>query len=98
MVKFRIAEECPDDSMEINIPEDLEEFFEVMVPRNFEPEDVIPGGRGIRLTPGRPNIMIYKEGRLPFDVLFLVFDASQPVRVIFERANGPDVERDVSES
>ena len=81
--------------MELRVPENLD-FFEIMTPGNSQPEDVIPGGQGIRLTPNRPNIMIYKIGGDAFHVLYFVFDASQPVRVIFERETAPDDVRVVS--
>ena len=83
--------------MELSLPENLEDFV-IMTPSNAQPEDVLPGGNGILLSPNSPNIMIYKIGRQPFHIIFFEFEASQPVRVIFERESGQDDVRDVSEN
>ena len=92
-----ILEECPDGSMPLRIPEDVERYFEIMTPRGSRPRDVLPGERGVLIGSfgDRFSIMITKEGGLPFDILYMAYDATNPTTVEFERL-GPNVVRSVS--
>ena len=82
-----ISEQCPDGSMEMGIPEDLDEFFEVTTPFGNNPEELFEG-EGI-IVPRRDSIMITKiPAGLPFDVIVLRYIASGPTRVIIETNNG----------
>ena len=82
--------------MPLRIPEDVDRF-DIMTPPGSNTRDVFVD-RGIRVGRTEPfSIMITKEGRLPFDVLFMAYEATGPTRVIFERIGGlPDVVRNVS--
>ena len=82
-----VSEECPDGSMEMGIPEDIGEFFDVTTPSGTNPPDLFEV-TGIRVRRGR-NIMITKiPAGAPFDVLVLRYFASGPTRVIIETSNG----------